>query len=137
MDEIQLSIGYKMLMHKIGEDYANVVLDIASTNARNTVYIPLYVETSSSRLKKSLPENILKKLVKDFGGQRLYVSKKNIKLHDAFLRKKATQDLTKLGYSPCEIAILIGVTEKTVFDSCKEHQNNYSQTNNQVQLGLF
>ncbi|TNF66548.1 MAG: hypothetical protein EP298_08845 [Gammaproteobacteria bacterium] len=117
MDELTLSIGYKMIESLIGRKYADVVYDIAATNNRNKVYIPVYSGGSTGRLKKALPDHIFKELVKHFGGQRLYIQKENIKIDESALRRKATQDLADKGYSADEIAQIIGVNRTTVFKS--------------------
>ncbi|MCF6777494.1 hypothetical protein L3V83_13070 [Thiotrichales bacterium 19X7-9] len=135
MDELTLSIGYKMIESLIGRKYADVIYDIAATNNRNKVYIPVYSGGSTGRLKKALPAHIFKKLVKHFGGQRLYIQKENIKIDESALRRKATQDLANKGYSADEIAQIIGVNRKTVFDRyLEEEKDNISFDSGQGKL---
>ncbi|WP_151194475.1 hypothetical protein [Cysteiniphilum sp. JM-1] len=72
---VQKSIGYKLIQHIIGEHYADIVCDLAQGNARGMIYIPIYIQTAL-KLKKVLPREVLVQLVNEFGGQRLYVSKR-------------------------------------------------------------
>ncbi|WP_116963074.1 hypothetical protein [Fastidiosibacter lacustris] len=137
METLILSTGYKLVKNAIGEQYAEIVYNIACTNARNMVNIPLYADKSTGYLKKALPEAVFKKLVQNLGGQRLPIHKENVKISDSKLKEWAARKLSEAGASPHEVAQLLGVKEKTVLNCYTEQPRKPVDKSVQRQLCLF
>jgi|LauGreDrversion4_2_1035121.scaffolds.fasta_scaffold202340_3 hypothetical protein len=137
MGELTLNIGYKLIKNIIGEEYAEIVHDVASNNVRNKLYFPMYAGRSCGELRRALPKEVLQKLSQHFGGQTLYIRKENLKIDDSKLKQWAADVLSKAGASPREIAQLLSVTEKTVLNGYAEQKQKATADSHQRQLTLF
>ena len=112
-----LSTGYCLIQNIIGTEYAEVIFEIAKENERNSIFIPTFFDRAT-KLKKVLPPKVLKKLILELGGQRLNLSKRHLKVDIAEEREFISKELAQKGYSVNEIAMIIGVSEKTVLNYC-------------------
>lgn len=137
MGELTLNIGYKLIKNIIGEEYAEIVHDVASNNVRNKLYFPMYAGRSCGELRRVLPKEVLQKLSQHFGGQTLYIRKENLKIDDSKLKQWAADVLSKAGASPREVAQLLSVTEKTVLNCYAEQKQKATADSHQRQLTLF
>ena len=137
MGELTLNIGYKLIKNIIGEEYAEIVHDVASNNVRNKLYFPMYAGRSCGELRRALPKEVLQKLSQHFGGQTLYIRKENLKIDDSKLKQWAADVLSKAGASPREIAQLLSVTEKTVLNGYAEQKQKPVDNSGQKQMCLF
>ena len=76
---------------------------------------------------------MLQKLVQEHGGQRYRVSKTDGKLDCTELKRRATEDLMKLGYSEPEICHILSVRGRAL--------NDYLRCNDDIvvedQMALF
>ncbi len=137
MEELTLSVGYKMIRNVVGEKYADIIYDVACTNKRNKIYFPMYANKSCGALKRVLPHDVLRKLSEHFGGQAIYVRKDNLKIDDAKEKEWAARTLAKAGATADTIARVLGVTKKTVLNCYVEQRSKPVDNSGQRQLCLF
>ena len=107
------SKGYRLVRSILGTECADRLADLASSNARNQLYIPLYAE-SARRIKHVLTEKELQKLVQALGGERICISHVNLLHYKCELRRRVALELETLGYSEDDIAFILQIKTPTL-----------------------